>query len=265
MCLAWITFFWLADSFGQTKSLPNIILIIADDLGYSDLASYGNKEIRTPNIDGLGKKGVRFTEAYVTSPICAPSRMAILTGRYQQRFGAEFMPYDHFDPSVKKNITRQFLSTEKKSEGVAALRPDFFLSRSSYATDLPASEITIAGMLKQKGYVTGLVGKWNLSSSPDVFPDQYGFDYSYFFNGALSRYVDVPDDTLHYVHQHLPWAFSEIPAWAPRHGSTAIQEGRKTVKDTGYLTFSFASKGVDFIERNKANPFFLTPFLQRPA
>ena len=231
----------------QTKTSPNIILIIVDDLGYSDLASYGNKAVRTPHIDSLGIQGARFTQAYVTSPICAPSRMGIITGRYQQRFGAEFMLYDKFDKSVKKKITNHFLSFKKKPVGIATLKPDFFLDRSVYVTDLPASEITIAEMLKQKGYATGYVGKWNLTSSPTVFPDMHGFDYAYYFDGALSRYVDDPVDTSLYINMHLPWAFSEIPAWAPRHGSTAIKEGRSIVKDSGYLTFSLADRGIDFI------------------
>ncbi|MEO6254401.1 MAG: sulfatase-like hydrolase/transferase [Ferruginibacter sp.] len=248
----------------QGKTPPNIILIITDDLGYSDLASYGNKHVRTPNIDSLGIKGVRFTQAYVTSPICAPSRMGIMTGRYQQRFGAEFMLYDKFDRSVKKQITKHLFSVKKKPVGIATLKPDLFLDRSVYVTDLPASEITIAEMLKQKGYATGYVGKWNLSSSPDVFPDMHGFDYAYYFDGALSRYVDDPVDTNQYINMHLPWAFSEIPAWAPRHGSTAIKEQRSMVKDTGYLTFSLAAKGIDFIEQHKTKPFFLTLSFNAP-
>ncbi|MEP7239142.1 MAG: sulfatase-like hydrolase/transferase, partial [Ferruginibacter sp.] len=81
---------------------------------------------------------------------------------------------------------------------------------------------------------------------------------------ALTRYVDDPVDTSRYISQHLPWAFSEIPAWASREGSTAIKEGRTIVKDTGYLTFSFANKGIEFIERNKANPFFLTLSFNAP-
>jgi len=246
----------------QTK--PNIILIIVDDLGHSDLASYGNKSVRTPNIDSLGIKGARFTQAYVTSPICAPSRMGIITGRYQQRFGAEFMLYDKFDPSVKKQITRHLLSVKKKPAGIASLKPDLFLDRSVYVTDLPESEITIAEMLKQNGYTTGYVGKWNLTSSPNVFPDMHGYDQAYYFDGALSRYVDDPVDTSLYINMHLPWAFSEIPAWAPRHGSTAIKEGRTIVKDPGYLTFSLADKGIDFIERNKTKPFFLTLSFNAP-
>ena len=250
--------------FAQSKTPPNIILIIVDDLGHSDLASYGNKAVRTPNIDSLGIKGARFTQAYVTSPICAPSRMGIITGRYQQRFGAEFMLYDKFDRSVKKKITRHFLSFKKKPIGIATLKPDFFLDRSVYVTDLPQSEITIAEMLKQQGYATGYVGKWNLTSSPTVYPDMHGFDYAYYFDGALSRYVDDPVDTSLYINMHLPWAFSEIPAWAPRYGSTAIKEGRTVVKDSGYLTFSLAEKGIDFIERNKSKPFFLTLSFNAP-
>ena len=259
-----IIFYSIVNAQAQTKIPPNIILIIADDLGYSDLACYGNKNVHTPNIDALGLRGARFTQAYVTSPICAPSRMGIITGRYQQRFGAEFMLFDKFDPSVKKKITRHFLSLKKKPAGIATLKPDFLLNRSVYVTDLPASEITIAELLKQKGYSTGYIGKWNLSSSPDVFPDQHGFDYSYYFDGALSRYVDDPVDTNKYINMHLPWAFSEIPAWAPRHGSTAIKEGRTIVKDSGYLTFSLADKGIDFIEHNKSKPFFLTLSFNAP-
>jgi arylsulfatase A-like enzyme len=248
----------------QPGTVPNIILIIVDDLGYSDLASYGNKNVRTPNIDSLGIKGTRFTKAYVTSPICAPSRMGIIAGRYQQRFGAEFMLYDKFDKSVKKKLTRQLFSFKKKPEGIASLKPNLFLDRSVYVTDLPASEITIAEMLKQQGYSTGYIGKWNLTSSPTVYPDMHGFDYAYYFDGALSRYVDDPVDTSLYINMHLPWAFSEIPAWAPRYGSTAIKEGRTMVKDSGYLTFSLAEKAIDFIDRQKTKPFFLTLSFNAP-
>ena len=259
--LVWIFFHYTVSA---QKQQPNILLIIVDDLGYSDLASYGNTNIHTPNIDSFGKKGIRFTQAYVTSPICAPSRMGIITGRYQQRFGAEFMLYDKFAPTVKKNIKRNLFSFKKKSEGITTLKPDLFLNHSKYATDIPASEITIAQLLKQKGYATGYIGKWNLSSSPEVSPDQFGFDYNYSFDGALSRYVDDPVDSTAYINMHLPWSFSEIPAWAPRQGSTAIKEGRLVVSDTGYLTFSFAHKAIDYIEHNKASPFFLTLSFNAP-
>ena len=77
---------------GLEGAAPNIIVILADDLGYGDTGAYGSKIVKTPNIDQMAADGVRFTQGYVTHPVCAPSRAAILTGRYQQRFGWEFNP-----------------------------------------------------------------------------------------------------------------------------------------------------------------------------
>jgi arylsulfatase A-like enzyme len=236
---------------------PNIILIVADDLGYSDLRSYGNLLIHTPNIDSLGFGGTRFTRAYVTSPICSPSRMGIITGRYQNRFGSEYMPYDKFDPAFLKYLRKHYFSLRKKDPGLKMLKPHFGLNKKKYKTGLDLHEITLAQLLKKNNYATGLIGKWNLGEDDGNHPDERGFDYSYYFNGALTRYVDDPVDSSRFINQHLPWSFSELPAWQPRAGATAIREGRDIVKDTGYLTFSLARKGVDFIENNKDHPFFL--------
>jgi arylsulfatase A-like enzyme len=243
---------------------PNVILIVADDLGYSDLASYGNKFIQTPNIDALGKDGVRFTQAYVSAPICGPSREALLTGRYEQRFGDEFMPYDHLDPEFMKHLRSHFSALKKSTPGLRNLKPNFWINRKKFHDGLPAYEITIAQLLKQHGYSTGLSGKWNLGSGDGFYPDQRGYDYSYYFEGALTRYVDDPVDTTRYINRHLPWSFSEPVAWAPRYGSTAILEGRNIVRDTGYLTFSLASKAVDFIDKHKDSSFFLTLTFNAP-
>jgi arylsulfatase A-like enzyme len=243
---------------------PNIILIITDDLGYSDLASYGNRHIQTPNIDALGKDGFRFTQAYVSAPICGPSREGIFTGRYQQRFSDEFMPYDDFDPAFIKNLRAHYGSLKKSNPGLVNLKPNLLVNRKKFNDGLPASEITIAQLLKQKGYATGYVGKWNLGVGDGFYPEQRGYDYSYYFEGALTRYVDDPIDTNRYINQHLPWSFSELPAWASRYGSTAIREGYNTVRDTGYLTFSFAFKAIDFIDKHKNDPFFLTLAFNAP-
>ena len=243
---------------------PNIVLIIVDDLGYSDLASYGNTNIRTPNIDALGNEGTRFTQAYVTSPVCSPSRMGIMTGRYQNRFGSEFMPYDKFDPGFMKNMRKNYLPFANKNESLRSLHPSLALNRKKYQTGLSLQEITLAELLKKNGYATGLVGKWNLGDEEGDHPYQRGFDYSYYFSGALSRYVDDPVDDTRYIGEHLPWAFSELPAWTPRAGSSAIREGKNAVVDTSYLTFSFAKKGIEFIEKNKETPFFLTLSFNAP-
>jgi len=248
----------------KSPDRPNIILIIADDLGYSDLASYGNISIHTPNIDSLGIGGIRFTRAYVTSPICAPSRMGIMTGRYQNRFGSEYMPYDKFDPSFLKYLRKHYFSLRKNISGLRTLKPHRDLNKNKYRTGLDRHEITLGELFKKQNYATGLVGKWNLGDDTGNHPIDRGFDYCYYFDGALTRYVDDPVDTTRFVNKHLPWAFSELPAWTPRGGATAIREGRNIVKDTGYLTFSLARKSVEFIERNKDHPFFLTLAFNAP-
>ena len=243
---------------------PNIILIIADDLGYSDLSAYGNQYVHTPNIDGLGAAGVRFTRAYVTAPICAPSRVGIMTGRYQNRFGSEFMPYPKFDPAFMKQVRKNYMPFHTRTEGMKTMKPHFGINRSKHHSAIPPEEMTIAELLKQKNYATGLIGKWNLGDEDSRFPAESGFDYSYFFTGALTRYVDDPVDTSRYVNVRLPWAFSDIAAWQRRAGSTAIREGKNIVTDTGYLTFSIAQKGIYFIEQNKDHPFFLTLAFNAP-
>lgn len=135
---------------------PNIIVIIADDLGYADLSVTGSTEIPTPNIDALAAGGARFTDGYVTCPVCAPSRAALLTGRYPQRFGFETNP------------------------GLDAIHKP--------TTGLPASEETLAARLRKHGYVTGLLGKWHLGTHDDSDPLSRGFDYFYGFRGGMRNY-----------------------------------------------------------------------------
>ncbi|PWT97434.1 MAG: sulfatase [Bacteroidetes bacterium] len=248
----------------KINPLPNIILIVADDLGYSDLASYGNQKINTPNIDSLGAEGIRFTRAYVTSPICSPSRMGIMTGRYQNRFGSEYMPYDTFDPELIRNLHRHYFALRRQIPGLKTLRPHLGLRESRYTTGLDHHELTMAEFLKKQEYSTGLIGKWNLGVDSGNKPLERGYDYSYYFDGALTRYVDDPVDTSRYINKHLPWSFSEIPAWSKRYGSTAIRDNGNIVSDTGYLTFSLAKKGIEFIQKNKSHPFFLTLTFNAP-
>src|SRR4030095_2473786 len=137
---------------GKKSDHPNVILIIVDDLGYSDLASYGNTHIHTPNIDALGNDGTRFTQACVTSTVCSPSRMGIKTGRYQNRFGSEFMPYDKFDPAFIKKMRRNYLPFANKNESLRSLHPSLALNRKKYLTGLSLREITLAELLKKNGY-----------------------------------------------------------------------------------------------------------------
>ncbi len=126
---------------------PNILVILADDLGYADVGFHGCKDIPTPNIDALAKSGVRCTSGYVSGPYCSPTRAGLLTGRYQQRFGHEFNP---------------------------GPRGEFFSADPSFG--LPLSEMTFADRLRAAGYVTGAVGKWHLGIAPQFHPLRRGFD-----------------------------------------------------------------------------------------
>lgn len=130
----------------QNEIRPNIIIIFADDAGYADFGLNGNQLIQTPNIDAIATNGVKFTNAYVSGPVCSPSRAGLLTGRYQQRFGHEY------------NIGGNFTNTDPDSIGLAV------------------GEKTIADYLKAEGYHTGLVGKWHLGEKPQFHPNRRGFD-----------------------------------------------------------------------------------------
>lgn len=137
---------------------PNVVVIVADDLGYGDLGFQGGTDVPTPNLDGLARSGTRCSNGYVSCPVCSPTRAGLYTGRYQQRFGHEFNP----------------------GQQTAAEQDKF---------GLPTTEITLADQLKKAGYHTGLVGKWHLGFSDRFLPKQRGFDESYGFLGGAHPYV----------------------------------------------------------------------------
>ncbi len=135
---------------------PNIVLIVADDMGYAEAGVYGCKDIPTPHIDSLARNGVRFTQGYVSCPVCSPTRAGLMTGRYQQRFGHEFNP------------------------GPDQTSSDF---------RLPATETTLPERLKALGYTTGMIGKWHLGSVPESTPLRRGFDTFFGFLGGAHSYL----------------------------------------------------------------------------
>ena len=146
----------MADDGGRSKSpdRPNIILIMADDLGYGDISCYGSTKINTPNIDALARGGMKFTDYHSNCPVCSPTRAALLTGRYQQRAGIEGVVY-------AKGPARQ--------------------------TGLALEETTFAEVLKTRGYATGIFGKWHLGYNVEFNPARQGFDE---FRGYVSGNVD---------------------------------------------------------------------------
>jgi len=134
---------------------PNVVLIVADDLGFGDVGFHGNREIPTPHLDALAAAGTRFTNGYASSPLCGPTRAGLLTGRYQQRFGYELNP------------------------GGGGVR---------HGVGLPLTETTIAEAVRAAGYRTGLIGKWHLGSDPQFQPTARGFDEFYGFLGGAHAY-----------------------------------------------------------------------------
>lgn len=136
------------------KRRPNVVLIFTDDQGTVDVNCYGSKDLYTPNMDSLAKRGTRFTQFYVGAPVCSPSRAAIMTGRYPQR------------AQLSGNT-----SSEKGKAG------------------MPTGQRTIAEMMKDGGYVTGHVGKWHLGYTPETMPNGQGFDYSFgHMGGCIDNY-----------------------------------------------------------------------------
>ena len=143
---------------------PNIILILADDLGFNDVSLYnggaGDGNLKTPNIDSIGKDGVTFTNGYAASASCSPSRASIMTGRYSTRFGFEFTPFYRFGYTLMKWMDPTF--DPLKSQFKDASEENFL---DEDYVGMPASEITIAEILKQEGYYNAHIGKWHLGGT----------------------------------------------------------------------------------------------------
>ena len=179
---------------------PNVVFILADSLGYGDIEPYGVPDIRTPSLNRMARKGVRLSHFYANGPICTPTRAAFITGRYPQRAG------------MGKNVNHE-----------------------NEAYGLPASETSIARMLKDNEYKTAVFGKWHLGYTPEFNPLSHGFDE---FFGILDWTVDY--------HSHKDFQ-----------GKLALFEGVDIVERKGYLTDLITERSVSFIEQNKNRPFFL--------
>lgn len=189
---------------GPSGRRPNILLIIADDLGYGELGVQGCQDIPTPHIDSIARNGIRFTNGYVSAPICQPSRSGMMTGRYQQRFGVDLNP-----PETERNAN--------SSHGV------------------PVTEPMIAERLKALGYATGMLGKWHVGWKPEMTPLQRGFDEFFGFYGGSHSYLP------HSQHKNRE----------------PLLRGTEPVREPDYLTDALGREAVAFIDKHKAEAFFL--------
>ena len=219
---------------------PNIVLIVADDLGYGETGAQGNKEIPTPHIDSLARDGVRFTSGYVTAPVCAPSRAGFLSGRHQRRFGWNINVMPHVEGGTEHGI--------------------------------PASERLLPELLKDAGYATGMVGKWHLGARADFHPLENGFDSFFGYLHEGHYYVPPPYKGVTTMLRKSPLPGGRTGMWTAPDGiiyhdrlrneplydlHNPVLDGRKPVGEFDYLTKTFTRRATDFIDANKDRPFFL--------
>jgi len=194
-------------AFGQGErssgSPPNFVVIFTDDQGYNDIGCFGSPDIKTPNLDRMAADGMKFTDFYVPAPVCTPSRAALLTGCYPQRVG---LPVVLFPNST---------------------------------IGINSEEITIAELLKPRGYATACIGKWHLGHLPPFLPTRHGFDYYY----GLPYSNDMRPTSKRPNYPALPLMRNE----------EVIEEN----PDQRQLTERYTAQAIQFIKENKGRPFFL--------
>ena len=202
-------------------SRPNIVIILADDMGYGDLACYGHPSISTPNLDKMAAEGMRFTDFYVAAAVCTPSRAGLLTGRLPLRSG------------MAGGAERSVLMTNSTG-------------------GLPTNEITIATALKTKGYTTACIGKWHLGHEWQFLPTQHGFDHFYgvrFANNMEpTQGVSRPKQPLANLEPKRQWWHMAL-----LRNSEIIESDT----DPHTLTARYTAEASQFIRQNRTKPFFL--------
>jgi len=197
---------------------PNIIIIFTDDQGYADIGVYGAKGFETPHLDKMATEAMKFTDFYVASSVCSPSRAALLTGCYPQRIGI---------PSV---LFPERLNTEWNPE------------QRSTKTGLQKDELTIAEMLQENGYATGCFGKWHLGHHKQFLPLQQGFD----------EYFGLP-----YSNDMRPGKNPNKNSYPPLPLMQDNGVHKYMTDDQSMLTKEYTEHAIDFIKRHKEEPFFV--------
>ena len=229
---------------------PNVILIAVDDLGINDITANGGGisggAVPTPNIDRLAAQGVNFTTAYAANATCSPSRAALMTGRYPTRFGQEFTA-----------VPKQFAQVMGESEGSGG-HPAIY-HESDNVVDytmmgMPQSEVTIAEVLRDRGYHTMHIGKWHIGEAPELSPHAQGFDESLQMMGGASIFMPNGDPGL--VNADLPWYPND--AFVRVNTRYAVRwNGGPRFAPVGHMTDYFTDQAMAAVEANRDRPFFL--------
>lgn len=229
---------------------PNVVVIMADDLGWNDLTIGGGGvaggSVPTPHIDSIAKAGVRFPSGYAGNGTCAPSRAALLSGRYGTRFGFEFTPTP---PGMSGMVAR--LSNRMPGRLRPVIRNDA-REVAFGAMGMPASEITLAELLGQAGYHTVHIGKWHLGDEEGMAPHEQGFDESLLMANGLYLPVDHPD----VVNSRQDFDPIDRFLWRALLHAASFNGG-PVFAPPGYLTDYYTDEAVKVIEANADRPFFL--------
>lgn len=234
---------------------PNIILIVADDLGYNDLSTFGggvaDGRVQTPNIDQLAAAGAVFTQSYAGNATCAPSRAMIMTGRYPTRTGFEFTPTPSgMGPMVGavSDSIENGLPPGLFHEAGAAAAPPY------EQQGLPSAEVTVAEVLREKGYYTAHIGKWHLGRSEGFAPIDQGFDDSLLMASGLY----LPEDDPGVVNAKLDFDPIDRFLWARMdYAASFNNRGEERFEPGGYLTDYWTDEAIAVIRANRNRPFFL--------
>lgn len=259
------------DSFGIADTTvedrpPNVVLIVVDDLGFNDISFYGggvhNGNITTPNIDSIAQNGVYFSNAYAGHATCAPSRAALMTGRYPSRVGYEFTP--------THPLYAKILGTSPKAVRKGIYHKELANKLSTDNMTLPSSEFTIAEYMKKLDYRTIMLGKvnmvyhlfirvsnscnsqWHLGDTPGTKPIDRGFDETLGFN-MISKYL--PDTHPKVVNYMLDDMLDKM-LWA-NVGYYVSRNGGPKFAPSEFLTDYFATEAAQAIKANKHRPFFM--------
>ena len=235
----------------RSEGPPNVVLIVTDDLGWNDISlngGVGNRTVPTPNIDSIARDGVNLIEGYAGSATCAPSRAALISGRYGTRFGFELTPVP---PGMMPIIA--MIRNSRQTDGPPTILDEGDDSDSEVAArGLPSSEITIAELLKAQGYYTAHIGKWHLGRAEGMMPLEQGFDDSLLMYGGMYAREDDPN----VVDARQDFDPIDRFLWHATQFASSFNGGPAFELPT-YMTDAYSSEAVQVIERNRDRPFFL--------
>jgi arylsulfatase A-like enzyme len=231
---------------------PNIIVILADDMGINDVSTHGGghtaEGVPTPNIDSIARDGVRFDQGYAGAAVCTVSRAALMTGRYPWRFGLEFTP----TPGAMSRIADTLYADPDRLYPLIIDKTKAGTAKKFNDLGMPPSEQTVAESLKERGYHTMHIGKWHLGSTPEMRPNNQGFDESLFMESGLY----LPENDPRVVNSKQDFDPIDKFLWPNMRFGVSYNAG-KWFEPAKYLTDYYTDEAITAIQRNKNQPFFL--------